>query len=192
MLCVEQINKLIKDELKFNVKACNIKTDWLKDKQIIALNSDFQVFEIFPHGVNCLELIRRTKEINYLVIKHSTGMYLSDTREGHHLGTYRSRQSAIWDHFRDTNKLSEVWWDKHLKYLAKRGCRAKTHLPSAENYLVELNRWYEMGIGSNNFNIDVQDAFLTRIETVKSFISKLKEAVNENGCKVSESVDTLA
>lgn len=192
MLCVEQINKLIKDELKFNVKACNIKTDWLKDKQVIALDNEFRVFEIFPHGANCLELIRRTKEISYLVIKHTSSMYLSDTKESHHLGAYRSRQSAIWDHFNDPNKLSEVWWDDHLKYLAKRGCRAKTHLPSAEKYLFDLTRWYDYGNGSNNFNVDIQDAFLTRIETVKSFINKLKEAANENGQDVSESVDTLA
>lgn len=192
MLCIENIEKLIKDEIKFNVKACVIRPAWLKDKEIIALDAHLKVYDIYPYGYDNLPQLRRVKEIKYLIIRNKLGMYLVDTHEAHNLNAYRSRQVGIWDHFKDVNKLGEDWWIAHLDHYVKKHSRFRKHLLTAENYLTDLMYWQELGNGSNHFTEYVGNEFIVRIELVKEIIETLKEQANEGGCEIPEYTDSVA
>ena len=175
MLCVEQINKLIKDELKFNVKVCNINTDWLKDKEVISLDIGLRVFDIYPMGTANLTRIRGTKTIRYLIVRNKLGMYLCDMHDGHQAGAYRSRQTTIWDYFNDVNKLSEEWWLSHIKHYSRRFSKYKCTLSVAESYLASLEYWVNRGMRADYFTDTVELAFKGAIKSVHEAIRTLKE-----------------
>ena len=175
MLCADNIGKLIKDEIKFNVKVCNVKTDWLKDKEVISLDVGLRVFDIYPEGTANLTRIRGTKTIRYLIIRNKLGMYLCDMHDGHQAGAYRSRQTAIWDYFNDVNKLNEEWWLSHIKHYSRRFIKYKSSMNVAESYLACLEYWVSRGQGTNYFTDTVELAFNGAIESVHEAIRTLKE-----------------
>lgn len=191
MQCIDKLADLIKSEIKYNVKACNIKQDWLKDKEVISLDSKFQVYDIYPEGVASIEQIKRTKEIHYLIIRDKLSMWLSDTKEGHYFGAYRSRHTNIWGHFKDVNKLGEDWWKEHLEHYSKRYNRFKTNLNVALNYKRDLEHWLERGTDTNHFTPDTEFEFHSRITAVDKAISILKEKVDEqSNTEVHEQLDS--
>ncbi len=189
MLCLEKLEQLIKDEIKYNVKACNIKQDWIKDKEVISLDGSFKVYDIYAEGVASIEQLKRTKEIHYLIIRDKFGMWLSDTKEGHFFGAYRSRQTNIWEHYKDINKLGEEWWTDHLEHYSKRYNRFKTNMSVALNYKRDLEHWLERGKDTNHFTPAVEFEFHTRITAVDRAISNLKEKENADNGELLESTD---
>ena len=192
MLCADTIGKLIKDEIKFNVCVCNVKPDWLKDKEAITLDAEFKLIEKYPLGTADAKTLRANKRVRYFIIRNKHGMYLSDTHDGHQIGAYRTRQTAIWDYYSDLNKLGEDWWLEHLKFYGRRFVKYKGQLKIAETYLAELERWLGMGLGTNHFTKDIENEFRTRIETVKVKISELQEEIDERESETSESTDTVS
>lgn len=190
MQCIDKLTDLIKSEIKYNVKACNIKQDWLKDKEVISLDGNFVVYDIYAVGVANIEQIKRSKEIHYLIIRDKYGMWLSDTKEGHFFGAYRSRHTGIWEHYKDVNKLNEDWWLDHLKHYGKRYNRFKTTKSVALSYRTDLEHWLERGKGTNYFTPDIEQEFAVRLNAVIRAIGNFEEKENADNSEVCGSIDS--
>lgn len=180
MLCIDTIGKLIKDEIKFNVKVCSLNQEWLRDKEVILLDTSLNVFDIYGVGEVNFSTIKRNSNIQYVIIKCRGLMYLANTRDGHFMDAYRSTQTAIWDHYSDLNKLGEDWWTKFLARYYKKYNRFKTNLTVATNYKFDLERWLVRGEGSNYFTEEVRNELRLRLSLVNEALESFKEVEEDD------------
>lgn len=174
MLCIEQLKTNIVNEIKYNPRVTTLTQAYFKDKEVIALDINFEFHEYFPMGEAKLEVLRRVKEIHYILSRNRTTLHLSALHSSHHPDVYRTHMSNIWDHYRDVNKIPETTWASILKRLNSRYTRFRSNETVCHNYIKALEMWIQLSDSANHLTEELAQGFKERLVLAKQALETFK------------------